>query len=370
MQTRLGILLALAFSMLMFSRPVRADEAPAKLVMGVSPYTPSSMKGADGQWTGTCADAWKRVAEELSLKFEWKEVDPKEVMAKGLEANGVDGVICVVPSPRTEKVMDVTKPYSIAGLAIATRPESQSGVSRVLDKVLSWKFLRNLGILILIVIVAGIVVWRVERKAMPDDFGGSALKGIGNGAFWSVEALFSKARPLSKSLRSRVVALFWIIASIMLISGVTASLSAEFTVNKLTGQVSGAKDLPNVRVGASMSSTGAKSSGARYLDSKGIASKTYSETPKTTGVEGALAALDRGEIDAVVANSIELQYLANHNFPGKLLVLPETIQPNVTGFGLKPNHPRRKEIDLAILRLFENGVFKQIASQYLGGTPD
>src|SRR5262249_21344385 len=153
-----------------------------------------------------------------------------KVLEEGLDKLDIDVVAgCVGPNPRTEKVMDVSHPFYISGLAIATRAESSSGIARLTDKVLSFRFLRNLGLLLLIIVIVGVVVWRIEHKTSPDEFGGTPLSGIGGGIFWTVESLFAKPKPLSRRLRSRLVSLFWVIACMVLISGVTAKLAAEFT---------------------------------------------------------------------------------------------------------------------------------------------
>jgi ABC-type amino acid transport substrate-binding protein len=367
---RSRVLLALVFlAPLLVSTPAHAGDDQPPIVVGISHFPPSAIKAADGSWTGTCVDAWKRIAEEQSLRYVFRDVDPKDVMAKGLEALGIDVVGCVGVNPRTEKVMDVTHPFSISGLGIATRPESSSGVGRIFDKIASWRFARSFGVLLLIIIIAGVIVWRFERQTSPDDFGGPPLKGIGGGVFWTVEALFARPKPLSRRIRSRLIALFWVIASILLISGVTAKLSAEFTVNQLSGTVSGPKDLQHARIGASIASNGAKGSGARYLDAHGIPYKTFVETD-VQGVKLALEALDRGELDAVVDSAIGMQYLIASHFPGRLLVLPDTIQPTLTAFGLRPGSPHRKQLNLTILRLAELGVFKHILAQYVGGVQD
>src|SRR5262249_5575890 len=159
----------------------------------------------DGSWSGLCVDAWRAVADSLDLKYELREFRAGEIVAKGgLEAIGVDVVLCQTPNPRAHKVMDVTHPFYVGGLAIATRPESTSGLGRIIDKVVSLRFLRNLGILLVIILIVGVVVWRIERHSSPEEFGGSTLSGIGGGVFWTVESLFAKPKPLSRRVRSRL----------------------------------------------------------------------------------------------------------------------------------------------------------------------
>ena len=334
MATRAAMLLAFTIAVAVCGRASADDQAPPaqRLVVAVSPLPPGTFHNTDGSWSGICVDAWKQVADSLSLDYTFREVEPKEIMAKGLDALGIDVVGCLGPNPRTEKVMDVSHPFVISGLAIATRAESTSGVARVASKLVSVQFLRNLGVLLVIIVIVGVIVWRIEHKTSPEEFGGTPLAGIGGGIFWTVESLFAKPKPLSRKLRSRLVSLFWVFACMVLISGVTAKLAAEFTVNQLNGAVGGIKDLPHARVAAAIATNGNKGLGARFLDAHGIA---YRPFVADNGTNEMLEALDRGEVDAVVDSQLSLQYIVSNKYPGRLLVLADRVQPTMLGFGFR-----------------------------------
>jgi ABC-type amino acid transport substrate-binding protein len=341
------------------------DNTPAKkLVVGVFPSAPTAIRDANGTWSGFCVDAWVDVARETGLSYEFRAVEAKDVMERGLAALGVDVIPCVPPNPRTEAVMDVTHPFWIGGIGIAARPEARSGVDRVAHKLFDWHFLRNLGLLLLVIVAIGVIVWWIERHTSPEDFGGPPLKGIGGGIFWTVESMFSKPKPLSRKLRSRLLALFWVIVSIVIISGITARLAAEFTVNQLTSTVNGPKDLAHVRVGVAMPSTNKKTAMINYLDRRGIPYRTY-HVEKAAEL---VAALDRGEVDAVISDFYTLKYLAVTEFSGRIVVLPDAIAPTPIGFGLAPGSALRKQIDVAIVKLVEQEDFKQIGARYYGAT--
>jgi len=347
----------------------RADDAPGDqpLVVGVFSAEPSMIANKDGSCSGFCVDAWRAVADSLDLKYELRTYDPASLSKGGLEAAGIDVLLCQGPNPRAEKIMDVTHAFYTDGLAIATRPEQASGISRVVDKVLSLRFLRNVGILLAIIVVVGIVVWRIERHTSPDEFGGSTLSGIGGGVFWTVESLFAKPKPLSRRVRSRLVSLFWVFTCMLLISGVTAKLSSEFTVSQLSGTVGGVKDLQHARVGVWLAANG-HSASARFLAARGIPYRAF-PFHSEPGAPTPLEALDRGELDAVIDAGLGLRYRANKDFAGRVIVLPETVQPAQLGFAVRIGSPLRKKLDLALLKLAEQGVFKTIARQY-GGTDD
>jgi ABC-type amino acid transport substrate-binding protein len=152
-----------------------------------------------------------------------------------------------------------------------------------------------------------------------------------------------------------------------LISGVTAKLSSEFTVSLLNGTVAGVRDLQHARVGVRLAANG-HSAAARFLAAHGIAYRAFPFHPEP-GTPSALEALDRGELDAVLDGGLGLRYLANKDFAGRIIVLPETVQPTQLGFGVRIGSPLRKRLDLALLKLAEQGVFKTIVRQY-GGIDD
>src|SRR5262245_50284463 len=118
MPMRLAVLIALAC---VAPRDARADDAPADkpLVVGVFPSEPAVISNKDGSWSGYCVDSWRAVADSLDLKYELRTFDPS-LLKGGLEAAGVDVILCQGPNPRAEKVMDVTHPFYMDGLAIAT----------------------------------------------------------------------------------------------------------------------------------------------------------------------------------------------------------------------------------------------------------
>lgn len=358
MPTRCTSLLAFMLALMFGASSVHADD----LVVATHPYPPWIMHDADGGWTGISIDAWKHVARDAGLTYVIKDIEPREVMTKGLDALGADVMVSGGIGPRTEKVMDMTHPFIISGLGIATRSETSSA-TRILSKMLSWRFLRNLGVLLLIIVIVGVVVWKIEHKTSPEEFGGTPLVGIGGGVLWTIESLFSKPKPLSRRLRSRLVSLFWVMLCMILISGVTAKLASEFTVTQLTSKVSGPKDLAHARVGVVIAKSGNKGGGARYLDAHGIGYTTYIDEPRL-----ALEALARGELDAVLDDPYTLRYLVHTQFAGKLLVLPDVIEPKPYAFGLRLGSPLMKKVNQALVQLVEDGDFKQIVVRYVGGS--
>jgi ABC-type amino acid transport substrate-binding protein len=331
---------------------VAVDVAPSPLVVATHRVPPFVIKNPDGSWSGISIDLWKRVAEELKLPYVIREFDIPDFDKP--EENGMDVVVSLNITARREAMMDLTHAFYSTGLAIAARPEPKNGLGDVIGKVLTVSFLKGVGVLFLVIILMGCVVWRIERRSSPEDFGGHALRGIVGGMFWTVESLVGKSKGLSRTRAARLLTLGWVFVCTMMVSGVTAKLSSELTVSQLSTSVSGPNDLPKVRVGSMRTSLG-----ARYLELRGIPFKEYEE------VTGALDALAKGEIDAVVYEAPILQYHVNKSYP-KVTVLPGTFLNHGYGFGLRSGSPLRERINVTMLKLVEQDDWKQILTRYLG----
>lgn len=350
-----GLLLAvlLALPTTAFAQKPSTD---APLVVGTHEIAPFVVRNADGTWSGISIDIWKRVADEQGLTYTIREVPIAALFEP--EKSGLDVVVSVNITSRNEKAMDVSHAFYSTGLGIASRTEPRSSVSSIAAKVFSLRFAKGLGALVLILLVTGIIVWLVERSKKPDEFGGPPLRGIGAGVFWAFESVVGKGGALSKTFGNRVLSLVWTATCVMLVSGVTASLSSELTVNKLSGTISGPGDLPRVKVGTMKR----PSQAARYLDTKSIPFRDYDD------MDQAVKGLAAGEVDALVFEAPILQYHVSKAPPGKLMMLPGTFQNHGYGFGLKAGSALREPLDRTLLKLAEEDQFRPIFARYLGAS--
>lgn len=267
----MGWLLAVCFAIgALTASAAQAQDASAPastplrtLVVGTKPIPPFVVQNADGSFSGISIDLWKRVAEQLNIPYTIRVFEVRQLLDP--DHNGIDVVVSVNISASNEAAMDVTHAFYSTGLAIATRPESKSGIMAIVSKMISANFVKGLGVLAAVLLIMGILVWYIERHTKPEEFGGSAVQGIAHGIFWAFESLVGKAGALSKTRAARVLILLWTFTCMLLVSGVTAKLSSELTVSQLTSSVSGPNDLPQVTVG-----TVRPSLATHYLDERGI----------------------------------------------------------------------------------------------------
>lgn len=145
------------------------------------------------------------------------------------------------------------------------------------------------------------------------------------------------------------------LASIVLIAGFTATISASLTAEKLTGKVRGLQDLPHVRVGSVTQSQPVK-----WLVDHGITPALF-----LTEQDGLQALVD-DRIDAFVFDETVLKYTAKNDFIGRVYVLAETFDQYYLSMGLPVGSPLRKPINGALLKIMETDHWNRLVMRYIG----
>ena len=106
--------------------------------------------------------------------------------------------------------------------------------------------------------------------------------------------------------------------------------------------------------------TVSKSTAADYLSAQGITAIKLAE------IEEACLLLETGEVDAVVYDAPVLQHYAVEKGKGKVKVVGLIFQEQSYGIALQIDSPYREEINIALLRLVEDGVYKEIHDKWFG----
>ena len=183
-----------------------------------------------------------------------------------------NGEIDVIPSlaveERFESTMDFSQSYLKSGLAIAIPAEGVEyrWVSNFRRYIFTAYFESNR--------IAGCDVAdsrnnRVvfERGRNSEMFGEGTVAGIGHGIWWAMVTMttvgYGDKAP--KTIGGRIVALIWMIFSIVFIASFTANITASLTISELRGKVRGFNDLYHARVGSI-----SRSEGFDFLTQQGI----------------------------------------------------------------------------------------------------
>ena len=336
--------------------PGRSQEAPPTLVIGTKPAEPFVIAERDGSWSGISIELWEEIAERRGWDYEYRETDLQGLL-DGVANGSLDfGVAAVTATAERESQVDFSHPIHSTGLGIAVPTHGSSWLA-MLRAVLSPAFLSVVGLLLLLLLVVGVLAWAVERRANPEQFGGTPLHGIGSGLWWSAVTMttvgYGDKAPTT--LVGRILGLVWMFAGIIVISTFTAAIASSLTTATLASGVEGPADLQRARVGTLEGSAPATS-----LDRRGIPAKGYPD------LEAALADLAAGNLDAVVYDAPILLWEVKRDHPGELMVLPRTFDRQDYGIVMPRDGERNEAVNRELLDVIRSREWEGILQRYLG----
>lgn len=325
------------------------------LIVATKEAPPFAMKEPDGSWHGIGIELWRRIAGQLHLRYRFEEVRTVPELLKAAADGSADVAVAAitVTAPRAQTV-DFTQPFYETGLGVAVRGGLANWVP-VARAFLSINFLRAILVLIGVALFVGILVWLFERRAN-NHFGGHPVRGLTSGIWWSAVAMTQAgaAQNGPASLPGRLLAVVWMIASIVVIAVFTASVTSAITTHQLQGVVQHVDDLRSLRVGVV-----AGSSSVDFLDNQRIAHKVFGDP------ESGLRAVESGTLDAFVYDRPLLTWIVQRKF-SPLQVLRVTFDQQNYAIGLPPNSMLRVPLDIALLEDIDSEWWDQVLYRYLG----
>jgi polar amino acid transport system substrate-binding protein len=328
------------------------------LRVGVYDAPPFSMKDEHGGWEGMGVEVWEEVARRRDWAYELREYDSISTLLNAVRLGEVDVTPVVASSLVHEVAMDLSHSYYPSGSGIAV-PVSDSRFRwlGIVEQLVSWRFLRLIALLVLAWLAVGGIVWLFERRRNRAMFGDSSVTGLGNGVWWAAVTMttvgYGDKAP--RTLGGRTMAIIWMLASVVLISSLTASITTSLTLDGLSGNVRGVGDLPGRRVGTTAGSRSISS-----LAERGIAAQPFVHE------RDGLRAIVEGEIDAFVYNVLVLRYLARTEFPGRVRVLPSPFHHYYMKMGMPAGSPLRESLNRTLLAVIDDVEWHGRMERYVG----
>ncbi len=325
--------------------------------MGTKIAPPFAFKDPEGTWTGISIELWREVAKDLGISYEFRETDLAGLL-EGVKNKKLDLAIAAISVTQDrEEQLDFSHSYYSTGLGIAVKNKAKSGWFLVAQRFFSAQFLKVLTVLVFVLLAVGFLGWLAERKANPEQFGGTKKSGILAGFWWAAVTMttvgYGDKAP--RTILGRLVGLFWMFASILIISSFTAAITASLTVAEFGSRISGPEDLPEVRVLCIENSTGEK-----YLKENRIPSHSVSSTAE------AMSELVNGRTDALVYDAPMLKYLVNKNFAGKVRVLDRTLAPQAYAIALPQGSSLREPVNRVLLGKINEPWWGETLFKYMG----
>lgn len=305
---------------------------------------------------GIDVELWNRVAAEFGVQTEWQVGSLQESLDAVKRGNADVAIAALTISREREATLDFTHAYFNSGLGIAVNSEQAGGLGLIsfVKGMLTLAFAQAIGALALVLLISGLLMWLVERKANTEQFP-KGVKGLGDGFWWSAVTMttvgYGDKAPVT--FPGRVIALVWMFTSIIIIAAFTGSIASAITVGALDGKVQGPQDLPGVRVAVPQGTTAVE-----YLNDAGV------RPDETETVEEALQKLANGEVDAVVHDAPVLKSLAQDR--NDIMVLEATFAPQSYGMALPEGSEHREAINRAILAETSTDGWAELIERYLG----
>lgn len=335
----LGICVALALlsSPTAPPEPVAADDRV--LVVGTM-VMPPFVTMTDGRWGGTSVELWQDIAAELGLRYELQQRDLPGLFT-GLEDGSLDVAVgALTVTAEREQRVDFTHPYYSTGLAIALAHVQPDGWVDIFLAVFNAAFLRLLATFAGLQLAVGAVMWLLERRHNPQ-FQGSPAAGLGAGLWWAVVtmATVGYGDTVPRTGPGRMLAMLWMLASLVILTTATASITTSLTLGRLEARVAGPEDLGKLRVGAVRGTTSEV-----YLHDAKLDYRSFPDP------ESGLAAIADGQLDALVDDAPTLTQQVAARSDQRIEILPRTFQRQDYALALPTGSRLREPINRILAR--------------------
>jgi polar amino acid transport system substrate-binding protein len=335
-----------------------AQHETETLRVAVYDVPPYGYVESNGSMSGVSVDLWRRVAEQMEWSFHLIPVSDMESILSGLEQGRFDVAIgAITITPERAARVDFSYPAHRSGVALALRKETGPMVALVSY----WTAVSELSPLILVIvamlIVIGLAMWVVEKRDRSAAQGSdSAVVSLRDGLYWAVVTMttvgYGDKTP--KTMPGRVVAMVWMLSSLVLVSLLSTSLVSRLTAERVESRdLAASIDLRERKLAAV-----AQSSGAEYLDELHLQYAKYKDLPE------ALDALVSGRSNAVVNSVGALQYFVAKRYARVLEIPQGVLAPAYMAIALPEHSPIKKPIDRALIKITNSPEWRLLEERF------
>ncbi len=358
-----------ALGMVLAGGPVGAQADAEVLTVGTKPLEPFVFVEGDARGpvqadalSGFSIDYWNAVAERLGVETEWVVEETVGDIIDSAEAGDVDAAIAGISITRErEAIIDFSQPYYISGQQIVVRDEGTAGTFRTLAALVgSGTFVVPLAVLVVLVLVVSHLVWWFERGHDSDDFPFDYREGIGEAIWWSTVSVITGGEAVKNinTTLSRLIAVFWMLVGLFLLAFVTARATSVLTVAELEADIGGLDDLAGRPV-ATVEATAT----VPFLQAEiGVLPREESD------LDGAIAALRSGDVDAVVFDAPVLAHALNRAGGDDLLLIEPPVGRDPYGIALPSGSDRLEQVNAAVIEIGRDGTLDELMLVWFGGS--
>jgi ABC-type amino acid transport substrate-binding protein len=229
------LILTVVFVMPIFATNNGTKDAQDTIIVGTKSAPPFAMRNKQGEWEGISIELWKEIAKDLNLKYKFKEQNLTAMLNGVEEGSSNVAIAAITVTLDREKRFDFSHCYYTTGLTIATIKHNQNGWVTLIKAFFSYEMLTIITYLATLLFIVGTITWLVERKKNKENFHNDPIKGIASGIWWAAVTMttvgYGDMTP--KTLVGRLIALFWMFSSLLLVSSIIAGVTSALTMANL-----------------------------------------------------------------------------------------------------------------------------------------
>lgn len=348
------------FSVIMASQSFAETAPTSKPIVKVGSYNcpPFVIESEEKTYSGLSVLLWEKIAHELDVSYEITNHGLGELLDDVANGKMHIGVSCISITPEREERLDFSHSFYETHLAIAIK--QQSHLDTLISIFTNTKLLLVIGIAFLAASLVGGIYYLLEHKINDKLYSMESRKARWVEGFL-LGLLFITKGPFNyyefRTLTGRILTVLLAVFTTFFIASVTAVLASTFTLGLLSSDIRGPNDLANLNVGAKETSTS-----STFLTNHSIVHRAYPD------IEEMLDALDRNEVDAIVADDAVLKYLIKKSKEQgryeQLTVLPYQFEKQNYGLVLENNSPHREKLNRALLKIRQSPEWRQALKNY------
>ena len=371
---RVGLHVLLPLLAVGLALPAGAQQLGPVLKVGVVDGSQPCNYRDGGAWSGLAVELWGRVAQREALPYVLVSMPSIRAMLEATRNAQLDvAVECINITPKRLQQYRFSLPFQEDGQAVLVASDRFSLSKAFVEALLSPSLLRMVGVLLLALLVMSAAIWWFEDHA-------AQVRQAGRGALHRFVMIFTilltgegDAAIVDTSRGRAVLMAGYVvrnISSAVLVGFLTVELVQE-AQGRASRSLDSVSDIAHLRVaykpgtvseellrevGMPLQRSGAGAGG-------GVA---------VSSMRASLELLQQQRIDAVLADELQLRYLAGQ--APDLGIVPvlaiSGIRPELQGFGLSPRLPAATvaRINLAITELKRSGVLQQLRQRALAAS--
>ncbi len=309
-----------------------------------------------GSYQGISIDLWEVIAHKNGLSFKYFPVTQEEGI-KRVSTGEYDLLLGRIPDfPRKPGMkFEYSIPFYVSGIGIAYVAKSSFEI--IFNVIGSWGFFVFVLILLACLFLQAIIFWMLERKKNPE-YKRGFWSGIGLGLWWSTGVVTSEnvVDGETKTLKGRIVAGFCLVASLIVMNILIASIISELTMGKLSSKIQEISDLKRLEGVLCVQNTfGQQLLSKRYIPHRVVGT-----------LKDGLASLKNGKAQALLFSEPILKYALHQDPIPNIKFMSSAFGVRYYSMIVQEESPFLRVINRDILDLMNAEGISAILRKYLG----